>query len=81
MATAVASRSTSAAGLLSLLSDPSPDLQAAALTGLDAVVGVFWAQIAGALPELEARAEDASFKDAGLAALLASKVKGGGWRE
>lgn len=38
--------STSAAGLLSLLSEPEPELQAYAISELNANVHHFWAEIA-----------------------------------
>ena len=75
MATVAPPQATSAAGLLSLLAEPDPALQAAALARLDAVVGSFWFQIADSLATVEARAEDEGFEHRELAALVASKVR------
>lgn len=75
MATVAPPQATSAAGLLSLLAEPDPALQAAALARLDAVVGSFWFQVADSLSAIEARAEDDAFEHRELAALVASKVR------
>lgn len=78
MATVAPPQATSAAGLLSLLAEPDPALQAAALARLDAVVGSFWFQVADSLSAIEARAEDDAFEHRELAALVASKVRENG---
>ena len=56
---------SSASGLLALLSEPSAELKAAALSRLLAVVDGHWHEVAEALPDLEAIAEGISVAGAG----------------
>jgi len=72
--TAVLPALSSARGLLALLDDPEPELQAHALTQLDAVVHTFWPEIATEIPKIEVLYEDESFPSRELAAVVASKV-------
>ncbi|KAJ3403731.1 proteasome regulatory particle base subunit, partial [Chytridiales sp. JEL 0842] len=65
---------TSAAGVLSLLDEPSNDLKMYALKQLDAIVNDFWAEIADSVSKIEVLYEDESFKSRELAAVVASKV-------
>lgn len=81
---------TSAGGILSLLSEPLPELQVFALKKLlspfgaahipggkpgdIAVIDVFWAEISDYIQTIEELSENASFPDRELASLVASKV-------
>ncbi|KAJ8325860.1 proteasome regulatory particle base subunit [Batrachochytrium dendrobatidis] len=65
---------TSAAGILSLLDEPQDELKAYALSKLDSLVDLFWAEVSDSVSKIEVLYEDASFKDRELAALVASKV-------
>lgn len=65
---------TSAAGVLSLLDEPEPQLKMFALEKLDKIVGVFWAEISESIEKIEVLFEDQQFKSKQLAALVASKV-------
>ena len=65
---------TSAAGLLSLLSDPDPELQVFALRRLNEEIDHLWTEVVAFVGELEALYEDTQFPQRGLAALVASKV-------
>ncbi|XP_048744052.2 26S proteasome non-ATPase regulatory subunit 1-like [Ostrea edulis] len=65
---------TSAAGVISLLDEPEPQLKAFALEKLNNIVDVFWAEISENVDKIEVLYEDASFKNSELAALVASKV-------
>ncbi|KAK7090850.1 26S proteasome non-ATPase regulatory subunit 1-like [Littorina saxatilis] len=65
---------TSAAGVLSLLDEPEPQLKMFALQKLDKIVGVFWAEISESIDKIEVLFEDQGFKSKQLAALVASKV-------
>jgi hypothetical protein len=60
MAAVVATPLKSAAGLLSLLQEPSPALRQRALESLRAHADLFWPEIADSLSTLEALAEDAA---------------------
>ncbi|RMD39357.1 hypothetical protein DV735_g5776, partial [Chaetothyriales sp. CBS 134920] len=64
----------SAAGLVGLLSEPDPDLQAFALKQLDSQVDLLWTEIADSVGEIEALYEDGSFVEHELAAIVAAKV-------
>ncbi|RMZ79157.1 hypothetical protein DV738_g3530, partial [Chaetothyriales sp. CBS 135597] len=64
----------SAAGLVGLLSEPDPDLQAFALKQLDNQVDLLWTEIADSVGEIEALYEDGSFAEHELAAIVAAKV-------
>lgn len=65
---------TSAAGVISMLDEPEPQLKAFALEKLNSIVDVFWAEISENVDKIEVLYEDASFKKSELAALVASKV-------
>lgn len=67
---------SSAAGLLSLLSEPcqNDDLKRHALVNIDKVVDEHWFQISGSIASVEALYEDDEFSHRELAALVASKV-------
>ncbi|KAJ3194238.1 proteasome regulatory particle base subunit [Irineochytrium annulatum] len=65
---------TSAAGVISLLDEPDEELKVYALQQLNPLVDQFWAEIADAVPKIEALHEDDGFKYRTLAALVASKV-------
>ncbi|XP_033761218.1 26S proteasome non-ATPase regulatory subunit 1-like [Pecten maximus] len=65
---------TSAAGVISLLDEPEPQLKVFALEKLDKIVDVFWAEISEAVDKIEILYEDVAFKNKELAALVASKV-------
>ncbi|CAO1636284.1 unnamed protein product [Parajaminaea phylloscopi] len=69
--------SSSAAGLLSLLSEPEPEIQTYAIQELDRSVHDFWAEIADGISTIEILSEPSSPLDPAtrnLASLLASKV-------
>ncbi|XP_011302873.1 26S proteasome non-ATPase regulatory subunit 1 [Fopius arisanus] len=65
---------TSAAGIISLLEEPMPDLKVFALKKLDLIVDEFWPEISEAIEKIEILHEDKSFNQHELAALVASKV-------
>ncbi|XP_060078648.1 26S proteasome non-ATPase regulatory subunit 1-like [Ylistrum balloti] len=65
---------TSAAGVISLLDEPEPQLKVFALEKLNKIVDVFWAEISEAVDKIEILYEDVGFKNKELAALVASKV-------
>lgn len=65
---------TSAAGVVTLLDEPEPELQSYALTKLNELVDSFWAEIADSVSKIEILYEDVNFPDRQLAALVASKV-------
>jgi len=66
---------TSAAGVISLLDEPEPQLKAFALNKLDNIVDTFWPEISENVGKIETLFEDPSFKPNNeLAALVASKV-------
>ena len=65
---------TSAAGVISLLDEPEPQLKVFALEKLNRIVNVFWAEISEAIDKIEILYEDVAFKNSELAALVASKV-------
>ncbi|ODQ51271.1 26S proteasome regulatory complex, non-ATPase subcomplex, Rpn2/Psmd1 subunit [Saitoella complicata NRRL Y-17804] len=65
---------TSASALLALLDEPEQDLQAHALTRLNDLVDIFWAEIADSVSKIEVLYEDERFGQRELAALVASKV-------
>lgn len=69
----LAQPSSSAAGVLAFLEDPNSELQARALQKLLRVVDQYWAEIANALPLIEALSEDETFPAHELAAAVASK--------
>ncbi|KAK0180224.1 hypothetical protein PV327_005889 [Microctonus hyperodae] len=65
---------TSAAGIISLLEEPMPELKVFALTKLDMIVDEFWPEISEAIEKIEILHEDKAFDQHELAALVASKV-------
>nr|XP_050847452.1 26S proteasome non-ATPase regulatory subunit 1 isoform X1 [Vespula vulgaris] len=65
---------TSAAGIISLLEEPMPELKVFALKKLDMIVDEFWPEISEAIEKIEILHEDKSFNQHELAALVASKV-------
>ncbi|EZA54812.1 26S proteasome non-ATPase regulatory subunit [Ooceraea biroi] len=65
---------TSAAGIISLLEEPMPELKVFALKKLDLIVDEFWPEISEAIEKIEILHEDKSFQQHELAALVASKV-------
>jgi len=65
---------TSAAGIISLLEEPMPELKVFALKKLDLIVDEFWPEISEAIEKIEILHEDKSFSHHELAALVASKV-------
>ncbi|KAK4048833.1 proteasome regulatory particle base subunit [Microbotryomycetes sp. JL221] len=64
----------SAAGLLSLLDEPEPSLQAYALDRINLLIDSFWAEVADDVVKIETLSEDKSFQAQSLASLVASKV-------
>ncbi|GLV37823.1 Regulatory particle non-ATPase 2 [Carabus blaptoides fortunei] len=65
---------TSAAGIISLLEEPMPELKVFALKKLDIIVDEFWPEISEAIEKIEILHEDKKFQQHQLAALVASKV-------
>ncbi|KAL7035628.1 hypothetical protein ACKWTF_008475 [Chironomus riparius] len=65
---------TSAAGIISLLDEPMPELKVFALKKLDSIVDEFWPEISEAVEKIEILHEDKEFDQHKLAALVASKV-------
>lgn len=65
---------TSAAGVLSLLDEPEPQLKVFALEKLNKIVDQFWAEISESIDKIEVLYEETGFKQRDLAALVASKV-------
>lgn len=65
---------TSAAGIISLLDEPMPELKVFALKKLDDIVDEFWPEISEAIEKIEILHEDKGFSQHDLAALVASKV-------
>ncbi|XP_012276882.1 26S proteasome non-ATPase regulatory subunit 1 [Orussus abietinus] len=65
---------TSAAGIISLLEEPMPELKVFALKKLDLIVDEFWPEISEAIEKIEILHEDKAFNHHELAALVASKV-------
>lgn len=65
---------TSAAGIISLLDEPMPELKVFALKKLDNIVDEFWPEISEAVEKIEILHEDKQFDQHELAALVASKV-------
>lgn len=65
---------TSAAGIISLLEEPRPELKVFALKKLDSIVDEFWPEISEAIEKIEILHEDKVFQQHQLAALVASKV-------
>lgn len=65
---------TSAAGIISLLEEPRPELKTFALKKLDSIVDEFWPEISEAIEKIEILHEDKVFQQHQLAALVASKV-------
>ncbi|KAG8225646.1 hypothetical protein J437_LFUL010331, partial [Ladona fulva] len=65
---------TSAAGIISLLDEPMPELKVFALKRLDMIVDEFWPEISEAIEKIEILHEDKLFNQHELAALVASKV-------
>ncbi|XP_046668450.1 26S proteasome non-ATPase regulatory subunit 1 [Homalodisca vitripennis] len=65
---------TSAAGIISLLEEPMPELKVFALKKLDLIVDEFWPEISEAIQKIEILHEDKNFNMHELAALVASKV-------
>ena len=66
---------TSAAGILSLLDEPEPEVKLFALQKLDKVVDMFWPEVSESVDKIEMLYEDESFKHRELSALVASKVR------
>ncbi|GAA5903367.1 proteasome regulatory particle base subunit RPN2 [Sporobolomyces salmoneus] len=64
----------SAQGLLSLLNEPEPALQANALDQLNRHIDTFWAEAVDEITTIEALSEQTSFQARELAALVASKL-------
>lgn len=65
---------TSAAGIISLLEEPRPEMKVFALKKLDNIVDEFWPEISDAIEKIEILHEDKLFNQHELAALVASKV-------
>ncbi|KAF4530870.1 hypothetical protein B566_EDAN018903 [Ephemera danica] len=65
---------TSAAGIISMLSEPTAELKVYALRQLDSIVDQFWPEISEAIEKIEILYEDETFPQRNLAALVASKV-------
>ncbi|XP_067617166.1 26S proteasome non-ATPase regulatory subunit 1 [Eurosta solidaginis] len=65
---------TSAAGIISLLDEPMPDLKIFALKKLDNIVNEFWPEISESIEKIEMLHEDRSFPENKLAGMVASKV-------
>uniref|UniRef100_A0A0V0G415 26S proteasome non-ATPase regulatory subunit 1 n=1 Tax=Triatoma dimidiata TaxID=72491 RepID=A0A0V0G415_TRIDM len=65
---------TSAAGVISLLDEPMPELKQFALKKLNLIVDEFWPEISEAIEKIEVLHEDKAFMQHDLAALVASKV-------
>jgi 26S proteasome regulatory subunit N2 len=74
---AAAVATSSAAGLLALLDEPSDEIKAHALTRLDRLAADHWHELAGSVSSVEALYEDDQFPQRSLAALVASKVSSG----
>ncbi|GAA6007020.1 hypothetical protein JCM11491_001480 [Sporobolomyces phaffii] len=64
----------SAQGLLSLLGEPEPALQASALDQLNRHIDTFWAEAVDEITTIEALSEQTAFQARELAALVASKL-------
>ena len=64
-----------AGGLLALLEEQEPSLQAAAVRGLLKVVDTQWAEVSAHVSRVEAFAEDAGHPQQAAAALLAAKAR------
>ncbi|CAG9123095.1 unnamed protein product [Plutella xylostella] len=65
---------TSAAGIISLLDEPMPEVKEFALKRLDNIVDEFWPEISESIEKIEILHEDKVFSQHQLAALVASKV-------
>ncbi|XP_034661041.1 26S proteasome non-ATPase regulatory subunit 1 [Drosophila subobscura] len=65
---------TSAAGIISLLDEPMPDLKVFALKKLDNIVDEFWPEISESIEKIEMLHEDRGFPENKLAGMVASKV-------
>jgi len=65
---------TSAAGVISLLSEPQIQLKIFALNKLNLIVHEFWAEISDVVDKIEILYEDETFEERELSALVASKV-------
>ncbi|KAL8698409.1 MAG: hypothetical protein Q9201_006585 [Fulgogasparrea decipioides] len=65
---------TSAAGVVSFLAEPEPELQVFALKVLNEEIDSLWTEVAGSIGDVEALYEDPSFPERELAALVAAKV-------
>ncbi|BES91657.1 unnamed protein product [Nesidiocoris tenuis] len=65
---------TSAAGIISLLEEPMPELKQFALLKLNVIVDEFWPEVSEAIEKIEVLHEDKNFVQHELAALVASKV-------
>ncbi|XP_004533201.1 26S proteasome non-ATPase regulatory subunit 1 [Ceratitis capitata] len=65
---------TSAAGIISLLDEPMPDLKVFALKKLDNIVDEFWPEISESIEKIEMLHEDRAFPENKLAGMVASKV-------
>ncbi|CAD7084957.1 unnamed protein product [Hermetia illucens] len=65
---------TSAAGIISLLDEPMPELKVFALQKLDCIVDEFWPEISESIEKIEMLHEDRQFPESKLAGIVASKV-------
>lgn len=65
---------TSAAGIISLLDEPMPDMKVFALKKLDNIVDEFWPEISESIEKIEMLHEDRNFPEHKLAGMVASKV-------
>lgn len=65
---------TSAAGIISLLDEPMPELKVFALKKLDNIVDEFWPEISESIEKIEMLHEDRMFTENKLAGIVASKV-------
>lgn len=65
---------TSAAGIISLLNEPMPEVKIFSLRKLNLIVDEFWPEISEAITLIEILHEDKDFPQHELAALVASKV-------
>ncbi|KAK4702398.1 26S proteasome regulatory subunit N2, partial [Phenoliferia sp. Uapishka_3] len=64
----------SASGLLSLLDEPEPSVQAYALSNINRLMHSFWPEVAEAIEKIETLSERTDFPSRQLASLVASKV-------
>ncbi|KAM0750672.1 26S proteasome regulatory complex, non-ATPase subcomplex, Rpn2/Psmd1 subunit [Meredithblackwellia eburnea MCA 4105] len=64
----------SASGLLALLDEPEPSVQAYALTNINRLIHSFWPEVAEEISKIETLSEKTDFPSRPLASLVASKV-------